>query len=145
MFPHLIIHFLDNYHVPLNGPLVFKTTQTDQMRKPKSQVTSYNLPKVVHHSVAELGFQAHLTPELSPSRNLPALPLLAPVTVASQLGCMYSHMCGQQCLCRICAPTPVEAGGGPVNYSPSVLEGRMLCLGSKTPASLCGSAWLQSR
>lgn len=85
MFPHLIIHFLDNYHVPLNGPLVFKTTQTDQMRKPKSQVTSYNLPKVVHHSVAELRFQAHLTPELSPSRNLPALPLLAPVTVANQL------------------------------------------------------------
>lgn len=145
MFPHLIIHFLDNYHVPLNGPLVFKTTQAGQTRKPKSQVTSYDLPKVVHHLVAELGFQAHLTPEPSPSGNPPALPLLAPVTVASQLGCEHSHMCRQQCLCGICAPKPVEAGGAPASHSPSVLEGRMPCLGRRTPASLSASAWLQSR
>ena len=97
MFPHLIIHFLDNYHVPLNGPLVFKTTQAGQTRKPKSQVTSYDLPKVVHHLVAELGFQAHLTPEPSPSGNPPALPLLAPVTVASQLGC--THICADNGVC----------------------------------------------
>ena len=71
-------------------------------------MTSHDLPKLVHHLVAELGFQAHLTPEPSPSRNPPALRLLAPVTVASQLGCVHSHMCRQVSVQNMCT----QASGG---------------------------------